>query len=89
MTDTLHILHGGTSVGTLTYNRRRDEISLSYDEFWQFGRESFLLFLALPLAKTSHPDSAIRPFLQGLLPDNPAVIAESPWQGGTKCHLPA
>lgn len=74
MTDTLHILHGDTPVGRLAYERRRDEISLSYDESWRFGRESFPVSLSLPLAKTSHPDAAIRPFLQGLLPDNPAVI---------------
>lgn len=74
MTDTLHILHGNTPVGRLTYERRRDEISLSYDESWQFGRESFPISLSLPLAKALHSDDAIRPFLQGLLPDNPAVI---------------
>lgn len=74
MTTTLHILHGETSVGRLTYERRRDEISLSYDESWQFGRDSFPLSLSLPLAKATHPDDVIRPFLQGLLPDNPAVI---------------
>ena len=74
MTDTLHILHGDTPIGRLTYERRRDEISFSYDESWQFGRESFPVSPSLPLAKNSHPDGAIRPFLQGLLPDNPAVI---------------
>lgn len=68
MIDTLHILHGDTTVGWLTYERRRDEISFSYDESWQFGRESFPVSLSLPLAKSKHSDEAIRPFLQGLLP---------------------
>ncbi|MCF7675815.1 MAG: HipA N-terminal domain-containing protein [Akkermansiaceae bacterium] len=73
MIETLHILRGGTQVGTLVYQRARDEISLSYDEAWQFGREGFPVSLSLPLAKTTHADYRIRPFLQGLLPDNPAV----------------
>lgn len=73
MIDTLHILRGGTQVGILVYQRARDEISLSYDEAWQFGREGFPVSLSLPLAKTTHADDRIRPFLQGLLPDNPAV----------------
>ena len=72
--DTLHILYGDIPVGTLAYAREKDEISLTYDESWQFGRESFPISLSLPLAKRSHPDAAMRPFLQGLLPDNPAVI---------------
>ncbi len=72
--DILNILYADTSVGTLVYDRKRDEISLSYEESWQFGSESFPASLSLPLAKKVHPDECIRPFLQGLLPDNPAVI---------------
>jgi len=74
MKETLSILYGDTPVGTLVYDRRIDEIDLSYDEAWQFGSGSFPMSLALPLARRVHPDTAIRPFLQGLLPDNPAVI---------------
>jgi serine/threonine-protein kinase HipA len=74
MKESLHILYGDTPVGTLVYDRRIDEIDLSYDEAWQFGSGSFPMSLALPLARRVHPDAAIRPFLQGLLPDNPAVI---------------
>lgn len=51
-----------------------DKITLTYEERWQFDRESFPISLSLPLAKRSHPDLAIRPFIQGLFPDNPAVI---------------
>lgn len=72
--DTLHILYGDTSVGTVLYDRKRDETALAYDESWQFGSKSFPVSLSLPLAKRVHPDEGIRPFLQGLLPDNPAVI---------------
>jgi serine/threonine-protein kinase HipA len=74
MMDTLHILFGEVSVGSLAYDRKRDEISLLYEEAWQFGTKSFPASLSLPLAIKTHPDESIRPFLQGLLPDNPAVI---------------
>ncbi len=72
--DTLHILYGDIPVGTLVYAREKDQISLAYDESWQFGMASFPISLSLPLARKFHPDAAMRPFLQGLLPDNPAVI---------------
>jgi serine/threonine-protein kinase HipA len=72
--DVLNILYADTAVGTLVYDRKRDEISLNYEESWQFGSQSFPASLSLPLAKKVHPDERIRPFLQGLLPDNPAVI---------------
>lgn len=74
MKESLHILYGDTAVGTLLYDRKKDEISLSYEEAWQFGSESFPISLSLPLAKREHADTTIRPFLQNLLPDNPAVI---------------
>lgn len=74
MMETLHVLFGDLQVGSLVYDRKRDEISLGYEESWQFGAGSFPMSLSLPLAKRTHPDESIRPFLQGLLPDNPAVI---------------
>ena len=74
MKEMLHVLYGPTLVGTLGYDRKQDAISLAYEESWQFGADSFPVSLSLPLARKAHPDERIRPFLQGLLPDNPAVI---------------
>lgn len=74
MKEILHILYGEIAVGSLVYDKKKDEISLIYEQAWQFDAASFPISLSLPLAKKSHPDAAIRPFLQGLLPDNPAVI---------------
>ncbi len=74
MKETLHILYGPKQVGSLGYDRKKDEISLTYETSWQFASDSFPVSLSLPLAKKNHPDESIRPFLQGLLPDNPAVI---------------
>ena len=74
MTETLQILYGDTAVGTLAYDRRKDSITLAYDETWRFSHDAFPVSLSLPLARGVHADDAIRPFLQGLLPDNPAVL---------------
>jgi serine/threonine-protein kinase HipA len=74
MIDSLHIIHGDLQVGRLDYDRKNDAISLAYEESWQFCSDGFPMSLSLPLAKQVHPDERIRPFLQGLLPDNPAVI---------------
>jgi serine/threonine-protein kinase HipA len=74
MKDTLHILYGNVSVGSVVYDRKRDAISLAYEESWQFSPGGFPVSLSLTLARRIHPDETIRPFLQGLLPDNPAVI---------------
>lgn len=74
MTDSLHILFGPQVIGRLDYHRKKDAISLSYEESWQFSPDGFPASLSLPLAKRVHGDERIRPFLQGLLPDNPAVL---------------
>lgn len=72
--ENLHVLHGATPVGSLVYDRKKDRISLAYEETWQFGAGGFPMSLSLPLATRVHPDARLRPFLQGLLPDNPAVV---------------
>jgi serine/threonine-protein kinase HipA len=74
MTETLQILYGDTLVGALSYDRRKDAITLAYDEDWRFSSDGFPASLSLPLEKRVHTDDSIRPFLQGLLPDNPAVL---------------
>ena len=74
MMETLQILYGAIAVGALAYDRRKDSITLSYDEGWRFSKDSFPVSLSLPLARGVHADDSIRPFLQGLLPDNPAVL---------------
>ena len=35
MKEILHILYGEVPVGSLVFDRKKDEISLSYDEAWQ------------------------------------------------------
>ena len=74
MTEALQILYGDTAVGTLAHDRRKDAITLTYDNAWRFSHDAFPVSLALPLTRGIHADDSIRPFLQGLLPDNPAML---------------
>ncbi|OYV07509.1 MAG: serine/threonine protein kinase [Verrucomicrobiales bacterium VVV1] len=74
MMESLQILHGDTLVGALVYDRKKDAVSLAYEASWQFGADGFPVSLSLPLERKVHSDERVRPFLQGLLPDNPAMI---------------
>jgi len=70
----LHILHGQTPVGVLSYDHLGDKIELIYEESWRFDSESFPVSVSLPLSEKSHSDEIVRSFLQGLLPDNAALL---------------
>lgn len=74
MTESLHILYGDTAVGVLGYVREKDAITLEYEDSWRSSADGFPVSLSLSMAKKIHADLAIRPFLQGLLPDNAAVL---------------
>lgn len=74
MTDLLHILCESDHVGQLEYNRKRDSISLHYEESWRFGSSGFPVSVSLPFETRSHAEERVRAFLQGLLPDNDAVL---------------
>lgn len=49
-------------------------LELSYDAAWRDRSDSYPLSLSLPLTRARHLDSAVRPFLEGLLPDNADVL---------------
>lgn len=70
----LHVLYGDDVVAALEYDRKKDAITLDYDDSWRFGTNGFPISLSLPLTRKTHPDNSIRPFLQGLLPDNTGVM---------------
>lgn len=65
----------GRSMGELSYDERRDSISFRYDEEWTSLRDSFPLSLSMPMANPLHRDAVVRPFIEGLLPDNDEVLA--------------
>lgn len=70
----IHVLYGDEVVADLEYVRKKDAMALHYDDSWRFGTNGFPMSLSLPLARKTHPDDAIRSFLQGLLPDNTGVM---------------
>ncbi len=45
-----------------------------YDERWTAHPDAWPLSLAMPLSKRQHGDAAIRAWLWGLMPDDPAVL---------------
>jgi serine/threonine-protein kinase HipA len=65
----LYVLLDGDRVGSVE-QRRGGRLVFTYDETWQESGASFPLSLSMPLTRTEHPDGIIRPFLEGLLPDN-------------------
>jgi serine/threonine-protein kinase HipA len=50
------------------------ELVLTYERSWQARDDSFPLSLSMPLAQREHRDAVVRPFLEGLLPDNANIL---------------
>lgn len=74
----------GRAVGHVQQGRD-GRLRFVYDEAWRDARGAYPLSLSMPLALREHPDAAIRPYLEGLLPDNPGVLAR--W--GAQLHVSA
>jgi serine/threonine-protein kinase HipA len=69
----LLVVLDGALIGAVEQKRGGD-IILSYDGSWQESPDAYPLSLSLPLALERHPDKVVRPFLEGLLPDNENVL---------------
>lgn len=65
----LLVLLNGDRVGTLE-QRKGGNLVFTYNETWRSNPGSFPLSLSMPLTRKEHPDGIVRPFLEGLLPDN-------------------
>jgi len=63
----------GEPIG-IAEQRRRGDLTFTYDDAWRHRPVSYPLSLSMPLARETHPDSTVRPFLEGLLPDNRQVL---------------
>lgn len=50
------------------------ELRLTYDNAWRLGPTATPVSVSMPLRQLQHPDSVVRPFLMGLLPDNERVL---------------
>lgn len=69
----LKIVANGATIGTLDQDRS-GTLQLQYDLDWQSNPRAFPLSLSLPLSKPAHSGDVVRNYLQGLLPDNQAVL---------------
>jgi len=66
-------LLNGMPIGIVEQFRQGD-LAFTYDDAWRDEGESYPLSLSMPLARKSHLDAKVRPFLEGLLPDNRRVL---------------
>jgi HipA-like protein len=72
MSETLEAIYDGYHVGTLSY--AKDRLTFAYSRGWQENPNAFPLSLSMPLVTDEYADPVIRPFISGLLPDDPEVL---------------
>lgn len=70
---TLVVLLDGRRAGLLTMDNA-GRLRFEYDEQWGSAGPATPLSLSMPVARAVHDDAVVRPFLQGLLPDNERVL---------------
>jgi serine/threonine-protein kinase HipA len=69
----LVVLLAGEATGTVRQDSRGD-LRFEYDASWRNRPDSYPLSLSMPLATRQHGDDVVRPYLEGLLPDNLNVL---------------
>lgn len=69
----LRVLICGNVVGRVEQTEAGD-LELTYEESWQDRSDSYPLSLSMPLSVQEHGDDVVRPFMEGLLPDNDSVL---------------
>jgi serine/threonine-protein kinase HipA len=74
MSEELTALVGDQCMGHLIYDPKKDLLSFRYESTWMESSKSIPLSLSMPITKPEHPDSVVRPFLTGLLPDNDEIL---------------
>lgn len=72
----LFVAINGTLTGIVTQSKRDGRYQFTYDEEWIGNPNRVPLSLSMPMNKLTHPDSVVRPYLWGLLPDNERVLTE-------------
>ncbi len=73
MTELL-VLIGSNVVGAVE-QRKTGDLVLTYERSWQNRGDSYPLSLSMPLSSREHGDEVIRPFMEGLLPDNDTILS--------------
>lgn len=74
MTDALTVLLEDSVAGTLV-RLPGGNLRFEYDDDYRRRRDAVPLSLSMPVQVRSHADRIVNPWLWGLLPDNPAVLA--------------
>lgn len=69
----LRVLIGGDFVGIVEQQKSGD-LALTYERAWQERDDSYPLSISMPLVQQVHGDPVVRPFMEGLLPDNNSVL---------------
>jgi serine/threonine-protein kinase HipA len=72
MSDELIIIVGTTIAGRVI--RTGGELELRYDDSYRSQSQATPLSVSLPLAAARHTHAAVSPWMEGLLPDDPAVL---------------
>jgi serine/threonine-protein kinase HipA len=72
MSELLALLNGRV-VGVVQQSSNGD-VSFTYDDGWRDRAEAYPLSLSMPLTKREHADAVVRAFMDGLLPDNRAIL---------------
>ena len=69
----LVVLLNGERVGVVRQHRGGN-LTLTYDQTWRDRPDAYPLSLSMLLVRQDHPDAVVRPYLEGLLPDNADVL---------------
>ncbi|MGA7305890.1 MAG: type II toxin-antitoxin system HipA family toxin, partial [Rhodothermales bacterium] len=73
MSSELVVLLNGAPAGAVQQLADGD-LRFSYAEEWRNSDVSYPLSLSMPLVQPVHGDKAVRPYMEGLLPDNETVL---------------
>jgi serine/threonine-protein kinase HipA len=77
-------LLGGRVVGRVEQGRQ-GRLRFTYDDTWRDWMGAYPLSLSMPMSRREHQDEVVRPYLEGLLPDNEWVLRHL----GTAFHVSA
>ena len=69
----LVVLLAGERVGVVRQHRG-GTLSLTYDQAWRDRPDAYPVSLSMLLTRQEHADAAVRPYLEGLLPDSAEVL---------------
>ncbi len=69
----LVVLLNGEPVGVVRQHRG-GSLTLTYEQAWRDRPDAYPVSLSMLLTRQEHPDDVVRPYLEGLLPDNTDIL---------------